>query len=158
MIETSASDHYMVGCTCSLTYEKLASFSITGRTYRNYTYQKAKHYYDLHHLQGLYDLTDVNLIWEKLYCIMINCANNLCPSRTMTVRRDNPAWITSEILELINDRDTLFNDGYSQNRPDFIESAKILRTEVKRALRNARSDFIRSELEKHGNNTQKFLV
>lgn len=156
IIKTNTSDHYMVGCTCSLNYEKPAGYTITGRTYRNYTYQKAKDYYELHHLQGLYELTNVDLIWERLYRLMKHCADNLCPTRTMTVRRDNPVWITSEIIELINDRDSLFDEGYSQNRPDYIDSAKVLRTEVKRVLRNARADFIKNELEKHGNNTKKF--
>lgn len=59
---------------------------------------------------------------------MKNCADNLCPVKTMMVRRDKQASITSEILELINDRDTVFVEGYTQHLPELIQSAKALRT------------------------------
>lgn len=57
-------------------------------------------------------------------------------------RKEKPTWITSEILELMNDRDTLFMYGYTRKSPELTKSAKALQTETKRSLRNAKAELI----------------
>lgn len=40
---------------------------------------------------------DVTMIWEKLFKLISNCANVLCPYKNIKIRVDNPPWITQEI-------------------------------------------------------------
>lgn len=68
------------------------------------------------------------------------------PLRKISTRVNRPKWLTNEIIELLEDRDDAFNDAYETKKSRNIEARK-LRTEAKRALRNARAEYIKNQQE-----------
>lgn len=79
--KVSLSDHYLVLSTRYLRYlmERLSSFY--GRTYQQYTFDKAKDYYCRIDQQKIYNMINVEIVWAELKKYMLNCANVLCPLR-----------------------------------------------------------------------------
>lgn len=150
------SDHYLVEISSALHYRAPKKKTIEGRSYKNYSLEAAKDFYNKKYMGDIFDIHDVNMIWDKLYQSIRACANTLCPLKSMKVRETNPPWITQEIQELIKERDELFYDGIITNQPSLIIKAKEKRTEAKRVIRNARANYIRSELHKHKSNPRKF--
>lgn len=86
---------------------------------------------------------DVDVIRGLLLKYITNCANTLCPERNLRVQQTRTPWITKEIIEKLNERDTAFVKAYNSGLPSDITHAKNLRTEAKRAVRNACADFIK---------------
>lgn len=78
-IKTSMSDHFLVGCVRHLNYKKPEKVTIRGRSYRNYDRDKATAYYHRYDTTMIYNLHSVDLIWEHLSKLIVNCANVLCP-------------------------------------------------------------------------------
>lgn len=74
------------------------------------------------------------------------------PIRTYNVRVDKPLWITDEITELLGDRERAFEDAIKLNDDNLLAEAKRLRTELKIALRNAKTEYIRNNLNNNKNN------
>lgn len=107
VIKTSLSDHFLVGSTRSLDYHKPVNKSILGRSYKNYSFERTKQYYSRQRRDLIYQL-DVNLAWTVIQKYITNCANVLCPMRQIQIRQDPSPWITSEIVEQLNDRDKAF--------------------------------------------------
>lgn len=154
MIKSNMSDHYVIGCIRYLAYVKTPKTSFRGRSYRKYSAQLAYEYYSKINTRYLYDLHDVNLVWKFLKKIIFRCADKLCPVRTISTRVKRLPWLTNEILELINDRDNAFQEAYDSD--DLLETAKSLKTLVKRAIRTSRSNHIQSKLESCRGNPKKF--
>lgn len=67
-----------------------------------------------------------------------------------------PDWITSEIIEMIQDRDTAFIKAHESGIPNDLNHAKKLRTDTKRSIRNARKEFINKNLDNTAQNPRKF--
>lgn len=64
--------------------------------------------------------------------------------------------MTKELVEQINDGNNAFEQAYiSKNDQDLI-TARNLRTEVKRSLRNAKADFIQTNLRNNSEDPKKF--
>lgn len=99
---------------------------------------------------------DVDLVWEFLLSLIFKCANTLCPLKNITVPSSKPPWFTNEILEAVSDWDEAFSEAYESQHPDLLLEAKLKRTEVKRAIRNARASYVHVQLANNANNPRRF--
>lgn len=113
VITTMISDHFLVGTTRFLDYTSPQKQEFTGRTYRNYSFEQAKNFYSRVNRELIYTIHDVDLAWEMLYNIIINCANALCPIRTSKIKPSRLPWLTHDVIEVIRDRDNLFLEAYA---------------------------------------------
>lgn len=132
------SDHYLIGAVRYLNYTSSKKTKFTGRTYRNYNFELAKSYYARVNRDLIYTIHDLDLIWETLFRIISNCANVLCPIRTLRVKPNRLPWLITEITEIIHDRDDLFLEAYANNDMNLLAEAKSLKTKVSKAIRNAK--------------------
>lgn len=154
----SLSDHYLVGCSRNLRYKKEATEHVYGRSYRNYSIERAREYYSSLDTSILFQFNDVDLAWKALFHMILNCANKLCPVKRITTRAHQPPWITKEIIELLADRDLLFQEALQNGKLHLLPRARELRTDAKRAMRNARSDFIKTKLANLKDDPRKFWL
>ena len=100
-------------------------------------------------------MTNVNMAWKYLVQIITRCANKLCPLRNVKSKSSNTPWITNEILEAMHDRNYYFELFKTSNDPDILLKAKVLRAEVKKAIRNAKTEYIKNQLEGTSGNPKK---
>lgn len=156
ILATSISDHFLVGCIRYLDYAPDPTTSFYGRTYRCYSYESALEFYETIDRTIIYQLEDVDMVWDILKGFILKCANHLCPMRKITTKVNQPGWISTYLLELINDRDTRFIEAYQTKDPATLTQARVLRTEVRRVIRNSRADYISSQLNDSRNNPRKF--
>lgn len=91
IIKTTASDHYLTGCVRYLNYTKPEKVVVRGHSYRNYNRDKAEDYYSKYDLSRIYEMDNVDLIWDYLCKLITNCANVLCPFKDISVRIDKPS-------------------------------------------------------------------
>lgn len=156
VLSTSISDHFLIGCTRYLNYTPDTTTSFYGRTYRNYSFEAASDFYSTIDRSHIYQLTDVDAIWSILKGFILKCVNHLCPNKKITTKLEQPEWITTYIIEIISDRDSKFNEAYETASPSVLAEARVLRTQVRWAIRNARAEFIKNQLHDAGNNPRKF--
>lgn len=156
VVHLAVSDHYMIGCYRYLNYTTPPKDTIFGRSYRNYSADLAENYYRRQRRDLVYMYNDVDQVWNILFDFIRHCANSLCPESEMHIPQNKNPWISKEIIEKLNERDSAFLKAYNSKLPADLKHAKELRTEAKRAVRNARADFIKSNLEEHSNNPRKY--
>lgn len=65
-------------------------------------------------------------------------------------------WITRDLIEQLNDRDRAFELAYQTNDPQDLIIAKNIRTDVKRLMRNAKAEFIQTNLRLNSEDPKKF--
>lgn len=94
IIQTNLSDHYTIGSVRYLDNSPPPLTSFKARTYKKYNLGEAKKFYDRYNRSPIYNVSDINLVWETLLKQINKCANTLCPLRTITVQSNRPAWIS----------------------------------------------------------------
>lgn len=118
----------------NVNYSPHKKIELEGRSYRSYTYEKAKGYFNRQRCEVVYQYNDPNIIWSIVKKYILNCASILCPIRRLQSRQDKPSWITNESIELINERDEMFCEAYATSDPNLLKRAKQLRTDTKREI------------------------
>ena len=80
----------------------------------------------------------------------------MCPEKTFKIKKLKDPWISQEILEGIKDKDLLLSRAKDSNNPEDWKNARNRQNEVKDIVKNAKSDFIKENLNEHKNDSNKF--
>lgn len=156
LLKLSLSDHYLVGLSTFLNYHKDPQTHFYGRSYRKYTFDIARSYYNAINLSKIFQYNNVNLVWNTLKDYIFKCASKLCPVIRITTKVNQPKWITNDIVKLLNDRDKAFLKAILTKSPSDLKEAKILRHQAKQAVRTARAAHIRETLAQTSDDPRKF--
>ena len=129
---------------------------IKGRTYIHYNKDNLQtlvhtanwdHFYDLKHP------TDLCFFIQKT---IVDHINVMCPLRFMKIRTNSPPWITQEVIEAINDRNTFYRQSRPSNDPSDLKAARVARNRVNCLLQKSKAEYIRETLYNCKNDPKKF--
>ena len=158
VLDLFLSDHMPIYIIKKMNTKKLKESNLfLGRTYRNYTK-------DLLH-EKIDSKLDVNRIlqcgnpiecWDTLYSSLVNIADEIIPIKEYKVNDDIPAWLTEELLNLKKDRDYFFKKAKITGDDGDWFVARNLRNRVNIAMRTAKSDYIKDQLNFNRDNPKKF--
>ena len=83
--------------------------------------------------------------------------DKICPIRTFNIKNYRPDWVTYELLEQIKDSDYFFSKARRTGDEDDWNIAKHLRNLINANIRQARMEFVITELENNESDYNKFL-
>ena len=112
--------------------------------------------YDLLDNSDILTELDPNLCWRLILQKIINIADELCPLKQFRVKSNKPDWLTNELLELQRDREYFFDRARKTNNPGDWFIASRLRNRVNQAVRSAKADYIKGELEHCQHDPKKY--
>ena len=95
-------------------------------------------------------------MWDTIFEIVKENADDQCPYKNMNFREDTPEWITKEILSEINLKDYLYRKAKKINTPTDWDIFRSKRNEVKRLLASAKENFVKNKLNELEGNPRKF--
>ena len=99
---------------------------------------------------------DVDTCWDYMFDNIMRILNELCPEKTFKFAKDKPSWLSDDLVNLMKERDRRLKVYLkSKLEADKIEMRRI-RNMVNIAVRSARADFIKDQLETHKNDPKKF--
>ena len=93
--------------------------------------------------QSVYDAKDVHDKAKEFHQIVDSILDRHCPKRTVKCRVDQPPWITSSIIKLINARESA--------RKKKCKSYKFLSALIQRKIRSAKRGYVNNELNNNQN-------
>ena len=104
------SDHLPVYLIKKMNTRKtIKNITFMGRTYRNYSKEILEDIInrriDVNKLLSLDDPCDC---WKSLYDSLVSIAEEIVPQKEYRIKKEKPAWLTDELLNLRNDRDYFF--------------------------------------------------
>ena len=99
---------------------------------------------------------DPNVLWSTMHNKMLEILAIMCPYKKIYVREHKTPWFNNEIYECIRKRaEYVFLFRKSQNN-DIFEISKYYRNKCNQLVREAKSNFIKMNLETNQNNPKKF--
>ena len=127
-----------------------------GRSYRNYVRETFKHNLLEQNWEDFYKMADPNEAWTYLLGRIILILDRMCPIRTFQIKNYMPEWVTNELIEQIKDRDYFYKKAKLEGGEDAWNIAKHLRNLTNTNIRQARKDFVLSELEENRDDYKRF--
>ena len=127
-----------------------------GRSYRNYNSQAFKGMLKDHNWNEFYKLTDPSDAWDYILNQVTPILDMVCPLKSFKIQNYRPEWMTNELIEQIKDRDYFYQIAKSTGNLDSWNIAKHLRNTTNANIRQAKREFVLSELDNCGADGKKF--
>ena len=156
VLDVNLSDHEMIFVTRKHTKNINTPTEFTGRSYINFDEEFFQNQLVLLDWTVLYSCNDVNNAWKIMKTNIISTIDRICPTKTFKIKNLKDPWISQEILESIRDKDRLLARAKHTNNLDDWSIARNSRNEVKNIIKNAKSEFIKENLEEYQNDSKMF--
>ena len=144
VIDMFVSDHAPVYIIKKMnTNKKKNHITFKGRTYRNYTSDILHHKIDNNlNLDRILELEDPTECWNKLYESLVAIADEIIPKKEYKIKKEKPAWLTDELLNLRNDRNYFFKKAKMTGDEVDWFVARNLRNRFNETMKGAKSEYI----------------
>ena len=159
VLDIAISDHLPVFLIKKKSKTPSSSVPTKARSYVNYDktifQENIKSHPDWHKFWQI-EQNNPEGMWDTMYEIIRENADNQCPFKNMNFREDTPEWITKEILSEINLKDYLYKKAKKTNTSADWDAFKNKKNEVKKLLASAKENFVKNKLNETEGNPRKF--
>ena len=95
-------------------------------------------------------------MWQSVFEIIKENADQQYPYKNMNFREDTPQWISKEILSEINHKDYLYKKAKKTNSPTDWDLFRKKKNDVKKMLASAKENYVKNKLDELAGNARKF--
>ena len=155
-LDTFVSDHRPTYIVKKKQRDARPKETFIGRSYRNFNEEDFRHTLANKDWGDILDESSTEKAWQTLYHEIIIEINRICPNKTFTVRAHKPEWLNNHLLEQMKDRDYFYKKAKTTQSADDWNIAKHLRNLVNSNIRQAKADFIHTELNSCRTDPKKF--
>ena len=155
-VDHFVSDHQPIYILYKKSRDNRPTATFRGRSYKNFDKEKFCSKLTELDWDGFYDLTSPADAWNFLLGKLVSVLDEMCPIKTYHIKNYRPEWMTSNLLDLIRDRDYFYKKAKKSGDKDMWNIAKYLRNVANTSIRHAKRDFILRELEQNESNAKKF--
>ena len=150
------SDHMPI-YICIKKQRNTAKFQkIKGRTYRNYNKDILQALITNDNWDRFFELYNPTDLWNFILKIIENHVNVMCPIKFMRIRTNSPPWITQDVIEAINDRNSLYTQFKNTRNPIDLSLARRARNRVNKLMQFSKAGYIKETLNQHKDDPKKF--
>ena len=156
VLDVSLADHEMIYMIRKKTPEKNPALRVTGRSYVNYCKERFQE--DLVNCDwSQYNVLEgPNELWKVMKEYIVKSIDKQCPLKTLSVRDNKEPWLTTELIELLHDKDYFRKRAKKSGRVEDWEDARLMRDTVNTTLRQAKQEYVKDSLKRHEKDAQKF--
>ena len=157
VIETGISDHFMVYCTRKITRGYIGKHnSVKVRSMKHYDKDLFSEKLQSIEWLAVLESMNINEAWESFKTIFTQVVDDVAPEKEIRIKGRSEAWINSEILELIYERDNMLMQANSDktNRDLRVQYNK-LRNKVTKTIKQTKVSYFRNKIEENKNNSKQ---
>ena len=156
VLDDVISDHYPVFLCVKKQRNTVKFCKIKGRTYRKYDKEVLQTLIERENWDIFYNTVDPSELWDIILNTITMHLDVMCPMKFIRIRENSPPWISQDIVEAINDRNSLYKTARMNNSELNIRNARSQRNRVNKLINNAKSAYIKTTLENNRDDPKKF--
>ena len=150
------SDHDMVYLTRRKKKLEKSKLTFLGRSYRKYSKDQF--------VQRLLDedwndfdsQEDVNIAWNIMYQVIRRNIDAMCPMKIFRIASSKSPWISNDLLEIIQDKNSQLDRAKRTKRLDDWQLARQMRNECNLLVKRAKARYIQEQAEQDSKDPKKF--
>ena len=150
------SDHQPVFIVKKKQRDVRKEVNFIGRTYTNYSKELLSDCLSNAHKASFRNEDDPNRCWGLMENFLEGFLDKYCPKKTYSSKENTPAWISHDLIILSKDRDSAYERAKLTNSVQDWDHAKQLRNWVNNAVKAAKADYVKNELENNKSDAKKF--
>ena len=151
------SDHHMVYLTRRKKKLEKSKLTFLGRSYRKYSKDQF--------VQRLLDedwndfdsQEDVNIAWNIMYQVIRRNIDAMCPMKIFRISSSKSPWISNDLLEIIQDKNSHLDRAKRTKRPEDLQLARQMRNECNLLVKRAKARYIQEQAEQDSKDPKKFV-
>ena len=93
--------------------------------------------------------------WKIMYSRIVDVVNKLCPMKEFKFAKEKPKWMSDDLIELMKNRDISLKQYLKTKTEGNKKEMRRMRNMVNVAIRNARIEYVKGQLEIHQKNPKK---
>lgn len=149
-------DHYATFACRKKPRELKTTLSFTGRSYRNYDRDDMCEYLLDLDWNTFHQSNNPDTQWCFIYSALVEYLDIVCPIKTFTIKKESDPWVTTETIELINERQELIREMRHSNDVEILRRVRRMRNRTQRQLVNSQSQYVLFLLEQARGDPQRF--
>ena len=156
VINLHISDHQPVYVIKKKPRDTRGKVDFRGRSYMGYSRELLSDYLTNAVKESLRNTLDPNECWELMENSLVAFLDIHCPVKTFRSKEKKKPWISHEIITLSKDRDRAWELARETNSEADWEIARRLRNWASNAVKAAKANYMREELDNNKNDPKKF--
>ena len=154
IIESGISDHFITYCTRKINTEVINKHNtVNARSMKNYDSEIFIEKLKVLDWENVFISSNVNDAWDSFKKTFLQIIDDIAPVKEVRIKGRTEQWMTSDILELIYERDRILtlankNRSVKELRKQYNE----LRNKVIDKVREAKANYFSEKVEEHKNN------
>ena len=154
--KANISDHDMIYITRHKNKLQKHKIAFTGRSYKKYDKEQFTNLLLSEKWDDFDQDHDINDAWNLMYSKIKRIIDKMCPMKKFNISKRKDPWITNELLEIINDKNSQMDKAKRTKKPEDSERARFMRNECNRLVRKARARYIQEQAENYSNDPKAF--
>ena len=153
VIESGISDHFITFCTRKINNEILNKHNtVSARSMKNYSSEVFIEKLKEVNWENVFRCSNVNDAWDSFKTMFLEVIDNIAPVKEIRVKGRTEPWMTSDILEMIYERDQILT--LANKNKSIIELRKhfnVVRNKVSDKIREAKANYFSNKVEENKN-------
>ena len=156
VIPFGLSDHYMTYCSRKVSKAQIGRHNtIKIRSLKNYTTSIFIDKLNAVSWSNVTNCVDVETSWSNFKSNLTSVIDDVAPEKTIRAKQRSEPWFTSEIRELILQRDKVLKEFNKTKDPSLYSQFKILRNKVQYEISKAKTHYYKDKVEDNKNDPKK---
>ena len=155
-LDTFMSDHQPIYVIKKKAKSRKIKVEFVGRSYKNYNKEKMSENLLRADWESYYNLGTVDEKWGYISDKLLEETDKMCPLTKCSFRQTKPPYITDGLMNQMKDRDYFYKKAKKYGNEDDWNIAKFLRNETNRNLKQAKADYLKTQLRINQNDSSKF--
>ena len=105
--------------------------------------------------QDVLSSSDVSKAWDLFKDFFHSVLDAVAPIKEIRLKQRTEPWMTSDILQSIQERDNWLNKFRKTRDPDDYKAYCKLRNDIQRKTRNSKSEYLANKIDENRNNPKK---
>lgn len=151
------SDHYVTYCTRKVTKECLNKHNtIKIRSMKTYNVQIFNENLASEEWDNVYNSETVDEAWNNFKEILVKVLDLVAPIKEIRIKQRTEAWINSDILEGLKERDELLAE-YKKDKDNDEKYKKFCkaRNKIQQEIKKTKSEYISNKIQENKGNSKK---
>ena len=135
---------------------KFPKIDFQGRSYKNFDKNKFIRLLHETNINEILQDNNIDMVWRSLRTKIESVLDQITPVKVFKFRNTKPGWLSDDLIEMMHDRDIALKRARKSKKPEEKRHARNIRNLVNHYIKQARSEFLKEQLENLKDKPNKF--
>ena len=156
ILDWNLSDHLPTYMNVKKGKTKFPKIDFQGRSYKTFDKDKFLRLLQEANINEILQDNNIDTIWRSLRTKIEGVLDQIAPVKVFKFRNTKPGWLSNDLLEMMHDRDVALKRARKSRNPEEKRHARSMRYLVNHYIKQARSEYLKEQLENLKDKPKKF--